>query len=450
MAFRQFGLFLLIRLIFLMLGVYVFIFLFNDPRYHAATLLMFLILLALTYEMWRFINKTNRETSRFLAAARYADFGQQFEFENSGGGFEELGKTFTDILDRLHEQRLSREQESRHLRAMIEHIPSPLISVHSNGSVLLRNNAARRLFGITPVINLEDFRKFGEDCYSKIRDSKAGEKQLIHFDVDEMNSQLLMSVTQVISGTGSERLISLQDIGNELETTQLKAWQDLVRVLTHEIMNSITPVSSLAQTTVDMVDDVNQQVDDGAKYKQLLHDIRQASSTVARRSTNLMQFVANYRKLTKLPTPEKIKVNISELFEQVVRLLNIELSDDSIEVVTDVSPVSLEVYADRELIEQTLINLIQNSRQELLHRSSGTIKLLAHLNKRGRTTIEVHDNGRGISPRLLKKVFVPYFTTKPDGNGIGLALARQVMVSHGGFISVSNLESGGARFSLTF
>ncbi|MCG8412828.1 MAG: ATP-binding protein [Pseudomonadales bacterium] len=450
MVFNRFGIQLLFRFCLMAIGIYCFIYLFNSPRFHAATLFSFLVLSVMAYELWFYINKTNHELSRFLSAARYSDFNQQFEFDDIGGGFKDLGETFTGILDKLSEQKKSQEVQIRHLSAVVEHVPTPLLSVLPNGGVVLRNSAARRLFGSVAILHVDDLQQFGDEFYQQIISARTGDKRLVKFTAEGLESQLALCVAKVSSAGKAERLVSLQDIGTELESTKLKAWQDLSKVLTHEIMNSITPIASLSQTIVDLVDDTDKQLGENTSGKRSLEDIGEAAATVARRSRSLMQFVSNYRKLTKLPEPEKSTLSLQALFDHAIRTMDAAFDNRSVRIVSSVSPASLQIYADREMIEQTLINLIRNSMQALTHNEDGLVQISAFLTSRGKVAIEVTDNGPGIDIKLINKIFVPYFTTRPEGSGIGLALARQVMIAHNGSISASNMETGGCKFVLAF
>jgi len=260
-------------------------------------------------------------------------------------------------------------------------------------------------------------------------------------------------------GGNKELLLSMQDIQSELDTAQLQAWQDLVRVLTHEIMNSITPVASLAQTAADLVDDIKEKSESVPNLKQEigedLEDVTNAVNTVARRSEGLMQFVTSYRRLTRLPEPNKKQTAIATLFEQAKLLTSKLPGAEQITIETSVIPTSLSVDADRDMVEQVLVNLLQNAVHALFETTSeekpnGIISLSAQLNKRGRVVIEVADNGSGISEELATKVFVPFYTTKRDGSGVGLALTRQVMIAHSGDVTVRKNKQGGATFSLMF
>ncbi|MCP4045978.1 MAG: PAS domain-containing protein [Gammaproteobacteria bacterium] len=346
--------------------------------------------------------------------------------------------------------RASQQQEVRYLRALIEHIPVPLMTLHGADSVALQNNAARRLFGSRQVVRLEDFRQFGEGFYKAVTESVTGNRELVNFSVEGVEYQLTMATSEIIVEGESQRLVSLQDIQSELDNTQSEAWQDLVLVLTHEIMNSITPVTSLARTAQDVVDDIVQNTDPEALIAGDLADLKDAVSTLARRSDSLMQFVDSYRQMTHLPPPAKKRIKLAELFEAAGRLVLAEWPEDSVTLVQTVTPHGLDIYADRDLLEPVLLNLLHNAWHATSGCDNAIIQLTGRLNRRGNAIIEVSDNGPGVPEEIARKIFVPFFTTRRGGSGVGLALARQVMSAHGGFIRVAASESGGANFTLTF
>jgi nitrogen fixation/metabolism regulation signal transduction histidine kinase len=450
MGFKQFSALLALRLAMIMISLVALGYFILSPGYHAATLLFFGLVVLLGYDVFRFVSRTNQEVSRFLDAARYADFGQRFSFGTMGAGFEDLGATFTEILERFRQQRTDQEGELRHLRALLEHVPVPLISVHADGHLTLWNNTSRRLFGGGQITHLGDVAIFGQRFADILANVQPGERHLARFSVDGMERQLTVAASQLVIEGEAERLISLQDIQSELDGTQLEAWQDLVRVLTHEIMNSITPVASLAKTTVDLVEDAAAKVTDHPDVVQDLGDVRNAVETVARRSDSLMNFVSSYRRLTRLPAPERTTVLIEEVFASVANLTTAEWAGQGLALTLSVEPEQLDLSVDRGMLEQILINLLQNAEQALNECDQGQVSLSARLNKRGHVSIEVADNGPGIPQDLRHKVFVPFFTTRREGSGVGLALSRQVMTAHGGSITVSESEYGGARFTLTF
>jgi two-component system nitrogen regulation sensor histidine kinase NtrY len=450
MEFKKFSLQMGSRFLLATLAMFAVVWFVVKPGYHGMTVVASSIFAWSVFVIWHHINRTNRELTRFLDAARHADFSQRFSFEGKGTGFDDLGQVFTDILGRQRSMRASRQQEVHYLRALIEHIPVPLMTLHGGDSVALQNNAARRLFGAAHVVCLEDFRQFGEGFYKAVSEAVPGKRELVSFSVEGVEYQLTMAISEIIVAGDSQRLVSLQDIQSELDTTQAEAWQDLVLVLTHEIMNSITPVTSLAKTARDVVEDIVRKTEPDATTAGDLVDLKDAVSTLARRSDSLMQFVESYRQVTRMPPPVKKRIRLETLFEAAGRLVVAEWPDDSVSFVQSVTPAGLDVYADRDLLEPVLLNLLHNAWYASNGCDNPLIQLTGRLNRRGNVIIEVSDNGPGVPEEIVRKIFVPFFTTRRGGSGVGLALARQVMNAHGGFIRVAASEAGGAKFTLTF
>ena len=450
MVFKRYQVRLAGRLLIALLAMFAAVWFAIQPGLHSLTLIASSIFALSVLVIWHHINRTNKELSRFLNAARYADFSQRFSFDDMGTGFDELGQTFTDILARQRLMRTSQQGEVRHLRALIEHIPVPLMTVHGDDSVILQNNASRRLFGTVPVVRIGDFRQFGKGFYKAISEAIPGNRELVAFTVDGDEYKLTLATSEIVVAGDSQRVISLQDIQSELDESQAEAWQDLVKVLTHEIMNSITPVTSLAMTARDVVEDIVQHTDPQAPTASDLTDLRDAVTTLARRSDSLMQFVDSYRQVTRMAPPHRKRIRVDELFEAARQLVMAEWPEDSVHLKWDVHPTGLDVYADRDLLEPVLLNLLHNAWYATENIDSARIQLSSRLNRRGNVIIEISDNGPGVPEEIARKIFVPFFTTRRGGSGVGLALARQVMIAHGGFIRVAASKAGGARFTLTF
>ncbi|NQZ10031.1 MAG: histidine kinase [Algicola sp.] len=477
MVFKSFALSIIMRVALLLLTLCGLSLALISSGYYGVITLLALVVSGQVFELYRYVNKTNLQLIRFFESVRFGDFGQQFKSSDQGkgqgagqgAGFDELAAVFSDLLTRFNDARESQELQLRQLKSMTEHIPVPLLSLHPGGDIRLHNNAARQLFGSMDVNKIDDLALYGQDFMSAIRNLAPGTRQLVNFKFDGVERQLTVVISQVFTNTTtrtvSENLISLQDIQSELDSVQLQAWQDLVRVLTHEIMNSITPVASLAKTATDLVEDASEKVTNNASIEEILdelNDVKRATSTVARRSDSLMQFVQSYRSLTQLPTPQKQKLPVEALFQRLHSLFQKPWQDKGITLNIQIEPPSLELFADPDLLEQVLINLLTNAEQALLNAEHNTeqstdlpvlnpcVNLKGRMNQRGYVLLEVADNGPGIQVEIAKEIFMPFYTTKQKGSGVGLALTRQIMMAHGGNVSLSACEGGGARFTLIF
>lgn len=454
MGYKRFSLLLTFRLVLALASLMALAYLLSQPGFYAGTLLLILIIVFQGWEISQFVARTNQELSRFLDAVRYADFSQKFDLDTLGAKFPVLGDTLNGIMARYRDDRSQQEAELNHLQALIEQVPIPLISLANNGQLTLWNNAARRLFGAVDLAQASHLQQFGEAFYRAITDIRVGERRLVKLLSDDQELTLAVVASEMTSAGHSEKILSLQNIQQELDDTQLDAWQELVRVLTHEILNSITPVASLSKTSVqlleDLTDRLSAELELSDELGDELADIKEAVETVARRSDGLMNFVASYRKLTRLPSPQRESFSIRDLFDGLMRIMAARDDASNITVTTRILPESLMLQADRAMIEQVLINLLQNASQANTSKATVEVSLGARLNRRGQIAIEVADNGPGIPAELVKRVFVPFFTTRRDGSGVGLALSRQIMIAHGGNISAGRAPAGGALITLNF
>jgi two-component system nitrogen regulation sensor histidine kinase NtrY len=240
----------------------------------------------------------------------------------------------------------------------------------------------------------------------------------------------------------------VQNIQGELEEKELEAWQNLIRVLTHEIMNSITPISSLASTAYDLMG--SQRTGGGASSDEAAGDIRGALETIHKRSQGLLHFVETYRTLTRIPKPRFQVVRVSDLFGRLRNLMTPQVSAKSLRLETGIDPGDLELNADPGLLEEVLINLVTNAVQALAGVPGGAIRVRAFLDGRGKVVVDVTDNGPGITAEQLEKIFVPFYTTKPSGSGIGLSLCRGIMRMHRGTILARSTPGVETVFTLKF
>ena len=397
----------------------------------------------------QFATRWSREVTRFLDAVAFDDASASFATLSGESVFGELGFAMDRVMEKLRRGRAEREEQAQYLTALVNHVPVALIAVDKEGKVLLLNFAARRLFE-GACTKASDFLKYGEAFAAGLESLKAGEGQILRMERKPGALQLKVAATDLAAMGQRRRLISLQNIENELTAHELAAWQTVIRVMAHEVMNSLTPVSSLAATAQGLVNQVAEGLPADDERKALLGDAAEALETMTRRSEGLLHFVQNQRRLTKRMVANYERLKLERVFIRLKRLLAADLDARGINLSTSIEPATLELDADPELLDQALINLLRNAIDALRDTIEGTIAVSALRDLDGRITIQVVDNGPGIPPEQREKVFVPFFTTKRQGSGVGLTLARQIMTVHGGLIAVSESPGGGTTVSMRF
>ena len=327
------------------------------------------------------------------------------------------------------------------------------MAYQKDGTVEMINNSAKKLFNVQSLKNIQLLETWSPGLKSVFFDIKPGGNELIKVKKGEDILQLSIYATQFIINERDIILVSIKNIQSELEEQEMKAWQKLIRVLTHEIMNSIAPIASLTSTVNVMVKEVAKELRPqitGDFDTETFDDIIEALETVHKRSTGLIHFVEKYRDLTKIPNPNFRIYKIKEQFENIYNILKKEIDEYEINFNIIVVPEMLEVTADEQLIEQVLINLVKNSIHALESVEKGEIKLNAYINNNGKRVMQIYDNGQGIIKEVGEKIFIPFFTTKSSGSGIGLSLSKQIMRLHGGNIKVVSEPFVETCFTLTF
>lgn len=414
----------------------------------AAAVLVGLLAVGQVVALVRYVEWTNRELARFLRSVRYADFSQHFSGRGRGEAFHELGTAFGDVMDDFRQARAEKEEQHRYLQTVVQHVGVGLMAVRPAGEVALDNNAARQLLGVPRLRHVRDLEAVSDRLVEAVEQIRAGDRALVRLDDGETARQLALQATEFKLRGELVKLVSLQDIQSELEEKELEAWQQLTRVLTHEIMNSLTPIASLAGTAHALLDEVAD--DRRVPESEALEDAREAVRTIERRSHRLHTFVEAYRRLTRVPQPQLAVVSVQELLGDVLSLMRGEIEGGGITLECTVEPETLTVTADADLIEQVIINLLRNAVQALDRAPDRRITVEAYIDEQERPAIRVGDNGPGIAREALGKIFIPFFTTKKAGSGIGLSLSREIMRRHGGTLVARSEVGGGSSFTLRF
>jgi len=406
------------------------------------------------YQVWsliRYVDRTNRELAGFLESIRYSEFTRTFQISDRGSSFNELNTAFNDVMRDFQQVRSEREEHFHYLQSIVQSIDVSILAYQRDGTVEMINPAAKKLFQVNNLRNINTLRPLSEKLANTLLAINPGENKLVKVQDEEDILQLAIFATEFKVKDKVILLSTIKNIQNVLEEQETAAWQKLIRVLTHEIMNSIAPISSLSSTVETMVRPYTRGEKDLPDMDLgTIEEIQGALQTINKRSTGLMNFVETYRSLAKIPEPNFAVVNMHELIQQVHTLMKKEAEKKNIILSTTIEPDTIEVQIDEQLIEQVLINLIKNSLQALGGSKKGKIQIRGFYNKRGRPSIQVVDNGQGILDDVIDKVFIPFFTTKRSGSGIGLSLSRQILRLHGGTLTAKSTPNEETIFTMTF
>ncbi|MFP4470854.1 MAG: sensor histidine kinase [Bacteroidales bacterium] len=451
MVYKSFRLNVVFRVIILIASVLLLIYLIFGTAYSVSAFILGLLIIYQIYALVMYVEQTNRRLTSFLQSIKHADFSSSFTDHGLGKSFKELNVAFNEVIDEFRKYRSEKEEHLNYLLTVIHHVSIGMIVFRNDGKIDQYNQAINHLFRVRHIKHINDLAVVKDNLPERLTGLKAGDKALIKVFVDDELLQLSVNATQFKMRGEEYTLISLQNIHNELEEKEIESWQNLIRVLTHEIMNSITPISSLAGTVRGML--LLEEQGDKVSLNELDDDdvesVQSALATIEKRSQGLLNFVEIYRNLTRIPKPNFRYFQVSQLFENAEQLLKPKIEELNIDCKHVIDPENLMITADADLIDQVLINLLLNAVDAVKDQENPKI----YFNARevdGRVKIEVHDNGYGIKPDIMDKIFMPFFTSKKHGSGIGLSLSRQIMHLHRGNISVRSKQGESTIFTLTF
>lgn len=366
--------------------------------------------------------------------------------------FNELGYFLNEIGDIVREVRIEKENQFQYMKYIVEHAATGLLSFDMEGEVDIINQAAKDLLGVREINSITTLELVQQGFPELLRKMKAGEQKVITLKSENHIWQLALRVSVFKTMEKEITLVSLQDIKNELDEKEMDAWQKLIRVLTHEIINSVTPVTSLTSTISGFFRKNGQIVTEGELSDENIREALTGLGYIEDRGKNLIDFVSKFRSLTKLPTPKFEQVSMNRLTDAILLLKRNELSEMGI-VLKCSTDENMHLHCDRSLIEHVLINLVNNAADAVSSRqgiNERIIEISGITTEDRHTIISVRDNGTGIPDEQLENIFIPFYTTKEHGSGIGLSLARQIMKLHGGTITVFSKPDNETVFSLIF
>lgn len=398
-------------------------------------------------EMIRFQKKAQDEVSQFVESIHYRDFSRHFDVRRAPTELKPLRKGFNEINSTFKLISRERETQYHYLQKILELVDTGILSYdNETGETGWINEAFKKIMGIPYLKTIHSLEVREEALYNEVVKLKPGESKVITITRNQQLVKILVSASLLRSDDRVSKLVAFQNVSEALDETESKAWQKLLSVMTHEIMNSVAPISSLADTlknrlqSPEMVGAMNGQ----------LEDLELGIDTIKRRSEGLLKFTESYRNLNKITKLDLKKIMVRDLFENLNSLMAPTLEKKHIELDIVLRDPTLAIEADLNLIEQVLINLVVNAIEAVKDREEPCITLSAEVLPNNRTIVRVADNGLGMPPELLDKIFIPFFSTRKTGSGIGLSLCKQIMLLHKGNIQVQSAEGLGSAFMLQF
>ena len=403
-----------------------------------------LVVALFVYRIIKLYNTTPEKIAYFLNAVENEDSMLHFPEKTLHKANAEMNKSLNRVNKLIQEVKIRNREQEQYYSLMLEQVATGIVVVNENGNVMQANSAAKNLLNYQSFNHIEQLKRIDNNLFNTFYRLKNGEThQFLKLTYKNNITHLSLRATSFLSHGENLRIISVHDISNELYAKELESWQKLIRVLSHEIMNSITPITSLSETLLNYFIPPEKPLD-----KKTVANTVKGLEVINERGTGLIRFVESYRKLTRLSKPVLKHVNLRNLIEHLLLLLENEADFQRIQFNVETETPDIGIKADEAQLSQVLINLIKNAMYAVKDITEPRISVRAHYSQNGRCEIQVIDNGPGIPPEIMEQIFIPFFTTKENGSGIGLSLSRQIMKNHGGSIEAVS-SPGSTVFTLT-
>jgi two-component system, NtrC family, nitrogen regulation sensor histidine kinase NtrY len=405
------------------------------------------VMIFLMYDIYRMLKKAQDEVQEFVESIHYRDFSRYFNVKHAPAELQPLRKGFNEINSTFKVISKEKEVQYQYLQKILELVDTGIISYETeSGELNWMNDTFKKMMDIPYLKTIHSLEKRDHALYKEAIAIRPGETKVVAITKENRQIKILLAATMFQTEGKVNKVIACQNINEALDETEARAWQKLLSVMTHEIMNSVAPISSLAGTLKNRLAQSNAFAASGAGN---MDDLELGLETIQRRSEGLLKFTETYRNLNKITNPSLKKVFVRDLFETLHTLMQPTLDQKKVELEVILKDPHLTVAVDINLIEQVLINLLVNALEAVKEKPTPRI-ILSALHENNKLLIKVADNGGGISSELLDKIFIPFFSTKKSGSGIGLSLCKQIMLLHKGNIQVQSREGEGSVFTLLF
>lgn len=414
------------------------------------SVLILLLLIAQTVSLINYTNHTNRKIAYFFDAIKNEDFTLRFPEKLSLKSLEELNHSLNMLNTMIQDIHIKKQIQEQYYQEIIKQSDIGIMTINKKGHILFANKKIEELLSYRPLNHIKQLNQVDPNLYELFSKLMPFERKLVQLSNEREKKQLALKSTALALNKEELLLVVAQDIHQELDEKETDSWVRLIRVLTHEIMNTITPITSISESILKYYKSENEPVSLQDFNKDHIKNTVRGLEVIKEQGGDLMLFVESYRSFLNLPPPDKALVPAQKIMNKVKVLLEQESKNGSITIETIINPEEIELFIDEKQISQVLVNLGKNAAQSLGEQENGLIKITTGTNSKGVKYIEVWDNGPGISPELIDEIFVPFFTTKKSGTGIGLSLSRQIMHLHGGNLIVHSVQPEYTSFVLSF
>ena len=441
--FKNFHVKVLLQIVSITLTLVGIVYILLTGLHFFALVILIPTLLGLLWKLFRLVNKTNRDLSHFLLGIKYEDFEQGFSTNQLGESHEQLYGAFNLITDKFRHLRSEQEIQNQLLQTIISNVDTGIYCTDKNGKCLMMNAALKQLLHKSYIPNFADLEPTIPNVYEVLKKIKPSERKIVKETIQNEISQIAVQVYILKIKEEEIKVYTFYNIHNELSDQEVKSWQKLIRFLAHEIMNSIAPIASLSSSAAQLIP---------ADGKLEIEDVEQLNEVfriIKKRSESLMSFTETYRKLTRIPPPKLSSINVRDFFESIQKLFEQDLLQKGVKLEMKYLFNEIKLMADPILLEQVFINILKNAIEALEGVAQPEINILVDKTPQGKVTIQVMDNGQGIPQDAVDQIFVPFFTTKQNGSGIGLSLSQQIIRLHGGNIYLQSKEGEGTVVTLS-
>ncbi|WP_111307309.1 sensor histidine kinase [Confluentibacter sediminis] len=437
------------RVLFLLIAVFCFTY-FVLQKQIDFSIYLGIIIVFQVIGLIKFLNNTNRKIAFFFNAVENDDSTIHFPVYTKDKSLKELHKSLNRVNHLIQKVKIENKTQEKYYHTILEHATIGIITLNEKGHIVLANKTSKKLLNYESLTHIQQLKRIDEKLFNLLSQLKPFDQKLIELHNERDIVKLTIKSTQIKIDNEKFLLVIIQNISNELNDNEVDSWVKLFRVLTHEIMNSIAPITSISETLSDFCKTENGLISPSEIKEKDIVDVAKGLDIIQSQGKDLLNFVESYRTLTKIPSPKKDLIIVSSLFEKIRILVSQEIGFEKTKFEINIEPKNLEVFADEKQIIQVLVNLVKNSLQSLNENPNGIIKLSGTKTNLSKTRLQITDNGSGIPPNLLDKIFIPFFTTKEKGTGIGLSLSKHIMRLHGGTIAVKSEVNKGTWFTLEF